>query len=213
MKIAREHNLIIFSDEIYDRLVMDGKVHTSTAALAGDDVVCVTLNGLSKSHCLCGFRCGWLVLSGNKSAYSDIMQGLVKYASMRLCGNALTQLVIPAALADSEYTKSMIVPGGRLYEQREATARGLSKIDGITYIKNSAAFYMFPKLDKVRFGIKDDKKFAMDLLHEKHILIVPASGFDWSGNDHFRIVMLPEAEILSRAIADIGDFLSDYHQK
>ena len=213
VKIAREHNLIIFSDEIYDRLVMDGKVHTSTAALAGDDVVCVTLNGLSKSHCLCGFRCGWLVLSGNKSTYADIMQGLVKYASMRLCGNALTQLVIPAALADDEYTKSMIIPGGRLYEQREATARGLSGIDGITYVKNSAAFYMFPRLDKARFGIKDDKKFAMDLLHEKHILIVPASGFDWDGNDHFRIVMLPEAEILSRAIADIGDFLSEYHQK
>lgn len=213
VKIAREHNLIIFSDEIYDRLVMDGKVHTSTAALAGDDVVCVTLNGLSKSHCLCGFRCGWLVLSGNKSTYADIMQGLVKYASMRLCGNALTQLVVPAALADDEYTKSMIIPGGRLYEQREATARGLSGIDGITYVKNSAAFYMFPRLDKARFGIKDDKKFAMDLLHEKHILIVPASGFDWDGNDHFRIVMLPEAEILSRAIADIGDFLSEYHQK
>lgn len=213
VKIAREHNLIIFSDEIYDRLVMDGKVHTSTAALAGDDVVCVTLNGLSKSHCLCGFRCGWLVLSGNKSAYADIMQGLVKYASMRLCGNALTQLVIPAALADDEYTKSMIIPGGRLYEQREATARGLSGIDGITYVKNSAAFYMFPRLDKARFGIKDDKKFAMDLLHEKHILIVPASGFDWDENDHFRIVMLPEAEILSRAIADIGYFLSEYHQK
>ena len=103
------------------------------------------------------------------------MQGLVKYASMRLCGNALTQLVIPAALADDEYTKSMIIPGGRLYEQREATARGLSGIDGITYVKNSAAFYMFPRLDKARFGIKDDKKFAMDLLHEKHILIVPAA--------------------------------------
>ena len=128
------------------------------------------------------------------------MQGLVKYASMRLCGNALTQLVIPAALADDEYTKSMIIPGGRLYEQREATARGLSGIDGITYVKNSAAFYMFPRLDKARFGINDDKKFAMDLLHEKHILIVPASGFDWDGNDHFRIVMLPEAEIFSRNI-------------
>lgn len=213
VKLAKEHNLIIFSDEIYDRLVMDGKEHVSTAAIAGDDVVCITLNGLSKSHCLCGFRCGWLVISGNKSAYSDIMQGLIKYASMRLCGNALTQLVIPAALDDTAYTESMIAPGGRLYEQREATARELSKIEGLTFVKNSAAFYMFPKLDKKRFGITDDKKFAMDLLHEKHILIVPSSGFDWDGNDHFRIVMLPEADVLAHAIAEIGDFLSGYHQK
>lgn len=212
-KLAKEHNLVIFSDEIYDRLVMDGKEHVSTAAIAGDDVVCITLNGLSKSHCLCGFRCGWLVISGNKSAYSDIMQGLIKYASMRLCGNALTQLIIPAALDDTEYTESMIAPGGRLYEQREATARELSKIEGLTFVKNSAAFYMFPKLDKKRFGITDDKKFAMDLLHEKHILIVPSSGFDWDGNDHFRIVMLPEADVLAHAIAEIGDFLSGYHQK
>lgn len=213
VKLAKEHNLVIFSDEIYDRLVMDGKEHVSTAAIAGDDVVCITLNGLSKSHCLCGFRCGWLVISGNKSAYSDIMQGLIKYASMRLCGNALTQLVIPAALDDTAYTESMIAPGGRLYEQREATARELSKIEGLTFVKNSAAFYMFPKLDKKRFGITDDKKFAMDLLHEKHILIVPSSGFDWDGNDHFRIVMLPEADVLAHAIAEIGDFLSGYHQK
>ena len=213
VKLAKEHNLVIFSDEIYDRLVMDGKEHVSTAAIAGDDVVCITLNGLSKSHCLCGFRCGWLVISGNKSAYSDIMQGLIKYASMRLCGNALTQLVIPAALDDTAYTESMIAPGGRLYEQREATARELSKIEGLTFVKNSAAFYMFPKLDKKRLGITDEKKFAMDLLHEKHILIVPSSGFDWDGNDHFRIVMLPEADVLAHAIAEIGDFLSGYHQK
>ena len=213
IKLAKEHNMMIFSDEIYDRLVMDGKTHTATAALAGDDVVCVTLNGLSKSHCLCGFRCGWLVFSGKKEAYADIMQGMVKYASMRLCGNALTQLIIPAALSDTEYTNSMIVPGGRLYEQREATARGLSKIEGISFVKNSAAFYMFPKLDKARFGIKNDKKFAMDLLHEKHILIVPSSGFDWDLNDHFRIVMLPQADVLAKAISDLGDFLENYKQE
>ena len=141
------------------------------------------------------------------------MQGMVKYASMRLCGNALTQLIIPAALSDTEYTNSMIVPGGRLYEQREATARGLSKIEGISFVKNSAAFYMFPKLDKARFGIKNDKKFAMDLLHEKHILIVSSSGFDWDSNDHFRIVMLPQADVLAKAISDLGDFLENYKQE
>ncbi len=211
ISVAREHQLVIFSDEIYDRLVMDGPEHTSVASLC-DDLLCVTMNGLSKSHIICGFRCGWMVISGAKENASDFVMGLIQLASMRLCANALTQLVIPAALEDTESTRSMIIPGGRLYEQREACCRELDKIEGITYVKNSAAFYMFPKLDIKRFNITDDQQFAMDFLHSKHIMIVPGRGFNWSEPDHFRIVMLPEPDTLAKAMRDLGDFLKDYKQ-
>ena len=197
-EIAREHNLLIFSDEIYDRLVMDGLKHTSIASLA-PDLPIVTMNGLSKSHCLCGFRCGWMVLSGPRELTEDYRAGIVKLTSLRLCANTLSQLIIPAALADMETPNSMIVPGGRIYEQREATTSELAKIDGISFVKNSAAFYLFPKLDIKKFNITDDKKFARDLLHATNILLIPGSGFDWKQPDHFRIVMLPEVEVLRDA--------------
>ncbi len=209
--VAREHNLIIFSDEIYDRLVMDGATHISTASLAPDCFV-VTFNGLSKSHCVCGFRCGWMVVSGDKDRAKDYLEGIFQLAAMRLCSNALAQLTIPAALNDPDSTRAMIAPGGRLYEQREATMRELGKIDGVSCVKNTGAFYVFPKLDIEKFHITDDKKFAMDLLHQKKILIVPGSGFDWAQPDHFRIVMLPEPEVLAQAVRDIGDFLKTYRQ-
>ncbi len=209
--IAREHQLIILSDEIYDRLVMDGLEHVSTATLC-PDLLCITFNGLSKSHIICGFRCGWMILSGAKDKASDFIAGLVQLAAMRLCANALMQLVIPAALDDPESTRAMIVPGGRLYEQREACCRELDKIEGITYVKNSAAFYIFPKLDVKRFNITDDQQFAMDYLHAKHVMIIPGRGFSWDQPDHFRIVMLPEADQLARAMRDLGDFLKDYKQ-
>ncbi len=209
--LARENNLIIFSDEIYDRLLMDGVEHISTASLAPDMLV-ITMNGLSKSHCICGFRCGWMVISGSKGKADDYVEGIFQLAAMRLCSNALTQLVIPAALDDFESTRAMMIPGGRLYEQREATMRELAKIEGISCVKNSAAFYVFPKLDIKKFNITNDKKFAFDLLHEKQIFIVPGSGFDWQTPDHFRIVMLPEPEQMAKAVRDIGDFLKDYRQ-
>lgn len=209
--IAREHQLVIFSDEIYDRLVMDGLEHVSTASLC-PDLLCVTMNGLSKSHIICGFRCGWMVVSGAKDKAQDFIQGLVALSAMRLCANAIMQLAIPAALADPESTKAMIVPGGRLYEQREACCRELDKIEGISYVKNSAAFYVFPKLDVKRFNITDDQQFAMDFLHSKHVMIIPGRGFSWDKPDHFRIVMLPEADRLAKAMRDLGDFLKDYHQ-
>jgi alanine-synthesizing transaminase len=133
--------------------------------------------------------------------------------SLRLCANTLPQLVIPAAMADSETPRSMIVPGGRIYEQREATCSELEKIDGITFVKNSAAFYLFPKLDVKKFNITDDKKFAWDLLHATNILLIPGSGFDWKEPDHFRIVMLPEAEELRAAMRRMGEFLDGYKQK
>lgn len=209
--LAREHDLILFSDEIYDRLVMDGMEHISTATLA-PDLLTITFNGLSKSHCVCGFRCGWMVISGPRGKADDYIEGIFQLAAMRLCSNALSQLVIPAALADPDSTRAMISPGGRIYEQREATMRELANIDGISCVKNNAAFYVFPKLDIKKFNITSDKQFAFDLLHEKHIFIVPGSGFDWQTPDHFRIVMLPDADRLAQAIRDIGDFLSTYRQ-
>ncbi len=209
--VAREHQLVIFSDEIYDRLVMDDLEHISTATLAPDLLVC-TMNGLSKSHIICGFRCGWMVLSGAKDKAKDFIAGLVQLSAMRLCANALMQLVIPAALADPQSTREMIVPGGRLYEQREATCRELEKIEGISFVKNSAAFYLFPKLDVKRFNITDDQQFAMDYLHSKNVMIIPGRGFSWDKPDHFRIVMLPEPEQIAKAMRDLGDFLKDYRQ-
>lgn len=211
VEIAREHNLILFSDEIYDRLIMDGVEFISPASIA-PDLLCITMNGLSKSHIVCGFRCGWMVISGAKDKAQDYLGGIFEIAAMRLCGNALTQLVIPAALNDSESTRQMMIPGGRIYEQREATMRELEKIDGISCVRNKAAFYVFPKLDVKKFNITDDRKFAFDLLHEKHILIVPGSGFEWQEPDHFRIVMLPEPKELAKAVSDIGDFLKTYRQ-
>ncbi len=210
--LAREYNLVVFSDEIYDRLVMDGKEHVSPAALA-PDLLTITFNGLSKSHIVCGFRCGWMVISGPKENASDFMAGINQLAAMRLCANALMQLVIPAALKDDASTKALLAPGGRIYEQREACMRELTKIEGVTCEKNDAAFYIFPKLDVKKFNITNDEKFALDYLHSKHVLVIPGRGFSWNKNDHFRIVMLPEPDQLAQAMRDLGDFLKDYKQK
>ena len=204
-EIARQNNMMILSDEIYDRLVFDGKEHTAMAKLAPDLTV-LTMNGLSKSHCLCGYRCGWMVVSGKEEIRAEINAALLKIASIRLGANSIMQTIIPAALKDTEYPRSMIVPGGRLYEQRKATCEELDKIDGVSYVKNDASLYVFPKIEKAK--IEDDKKFAYDLLMDKHVLIVPGSGFKWATPDHFRIVMLPEADILRKAVSEIGDFIS-----
>ena len=212
IELARAHGLLIFSDEIYDRLVMDGIEHVSTASLAPDLPV-VTMNGLSKSHCLCGYRCGWMVISGPRELTEDYRQGIVKLTSMRLCSNTLAQIVIPAALEDMATPTSMVAPGGRIYEQREACTRELAKIDGLSFVKNEAAFYLFPKLDVKKFNITSDKVFARDLLHATNILLVPGSGFDWPQPDHFRIVMLPEPDVLADAMRRMGEFLDGYKQK
>lgn len=212
IEIAREFQLLLFVDEIYDRLVMDGLTHISLASLA-EDIPIVTMNGLSKSHCLCGYRCGWMVISGPRHMTEEYRKGIVQLTSMRLCSNTLGQMVIPAALADMETPASMVRPGGRLYEQREAAVKELEKIDGLSFVKNRGAFYVFPKLDIQKFQITDDKKFARDLLYATNILLVPGSGFDWNAPDHFRIVMLPEKEVLSEAIKRIGNFLDGYNQK
>lgn len=212
LEVAREHDLIVFSDEIYDRLVMDGLQHVSTAALAPDLTV-VTMNGLSKSHSLCGYRCGWMIISGPRARTEAYRQGIVQLTSLRLCSNALAQLVIPAAIADMETPAAMVRPGGRLYEQRKATLEVLDGIDGVSYVKNVAAFYLFPKLDVKKFNITSDKKFAADLLQGTNILVVPGSGFDWPEPDHLRLVMLPQPEQLREAMLRFGKFLDTYQQK
>ena len=212
VQIARENNLIIFSDEIYDRLIIDEAEFTSTASLAPDMLV-VTMNGLSKSHVICGFRCGWMVLSGPDGIADEYIAGLFQLAAMRLCSNVPAQVVIPAALADPESTRAMLRPGGRVYEQREATTRALAKIPGLSFVKNKATFYVFPKLDVERFNITNDEQFCIDFLHEKHIMLVNGHGFNWIKPDHFRIVMLPQAEKLTWAMEELGDFLSTYKQK
>lgn len=206
--LAEKHNLVVISDEIYDRLIFDNKPFTSTAAL-NKKVVTVTLNGLSKSHCICGFRCGWMAISGPEEKFRDLVRGINTLASMRLCSNAIMQLCIPDALTDNTYTKEMMADGSRLDRQRKAVYAELDKIPEISYVKNDAAFYLFPKINKDLVNISNDKLFAKKLLEQKHILVVAGSGFNYTDNYHFRIVMLPEAEILGKATAEIGDFLKN----
>lgn len=209
--IAREHQLIIFSDEIYDRLVMDGEQHVSIASLA-PDVFCVTFSGLSKSHMIAGFRIGWMILSGNKRIAQDYIEGLKMLSNMRLCSNVPAQSIVQTALGGHQSVNDYIVPGGRIYEQREYIYNALKDIPGISVVKPKAAFYIFPKLDKKKFNLVDDERFALDLLRDKKILVVHGGGFNWKEPDHFRIVYLPRIEVLKESMEKLGDFLSYYHQ-
>lgn len=211
VELAREHQLILFSDEIYDRLVMDGQEHISTASLAPDLFV-VTFNGLSKSHKIAGFRCGWMCLSGNKSKAKGYIEGLTLLSSMRLCSNVPAQLLIPSALSNCHEKDDMLLPGGRLYEQRNFITKALNDLPGISTVKPKAGLYIFPRIDTLRYGIEDDVRFALDLLHDKHMLIVQGSGFNWKQPDHFRIAFLPTVEELRMAMGRLGDFLGNYMQ-
>ena len=208
--LARKHHLVLLSDEIYDRLVMDDLPYISTAALA-PDVPCVTFNGLSKSHIICGFRCGWMVFSGGDEL-EEIKGAVMQLAAMRLCGNAVTQLAIPAAMADADSTRAMLIPGGRLYEQRKATIEVLQTIEGVSLVPNRAAFYLFPSIDPKLYDFESDQDFAMQFLHEKHILVIPGRGFDWHEDIRFRIVMLPEPAQLRHAMEELADFLSKHRR-
>ena len=210
-QMARENHLLLLADEIYDRLVLEDLPTYSIAALA-PDLPCVTFNGLSKSHIICGFRCGWMVFSGPEEELTAIKHGVMQLAAMRLCGNTLTQLVIPAALSDRESTRAMMAPGGRLYEQSKATVEGLRKIPGVTQVPNRAAFYLFPGLENGAFDFESDEDFAMKFLHEKHILVIPGHGFDWFEDLRFRIVMLPEPERITQAMAQLGEFLDEHRR-
>ena len=209
--LAREHQLMIFSDEIYDRLVMDGLEHISIASLA-PDLFCVTFSGLSKSHMIAGWRVGWMVLSGNKRLAKDYIEGLNVLANMRMCSNVPAQSVVQTALGGHQSVKDYLVPGGRIYDQRELVYNMLNDIPGITAVKPKAAFYIFPKIDVKKFNIHSDEQFALDLLHDKHILISHGGAFNWQEPDHFRVVYLPRISMLKETIGEIGDFFSTYWQ-
>ena len=209
--IARRHQLIIFSDEIYDRLVMDGEKHISIASLA-PDLFCVTFSGLSKSHMIAGYRIGWMILSGNKKHVKDYIEGINMLSNMRLCSNVPAQSIVQTALGGHQSVNDYIVPGGRIYEQREFIYKALTDIPGITAVKPKAAFYIFPKIDTKKFNITDDEKFALDLLREKKILLIHGGGFNWKEPDHFRVVYLPRVEVLEKAARNIADFLRTYQQ-
>lgn len=214
--LARRHDLILFADEIYDRLVMDGHEHISIASLA-PDLPTVTLNGLSKSHKIAGFRVGWMCLGGNKESIRGYIEGLNMLSSMRLCSNVPSQYIIKAALTGQGISRTetdeMLLPGGRIYEQRAYITDALNRIPGITAVRPKAAFYIFPKMDTARFNIHDDEKFVLDFLHEKNILMVHGGGFNWKQPDHFRIVYLPQIADLKHACDSLCTFLEHYRQK
>ena len=209
--VARKHQLMIFSDEIYDRLVFDGEEHVSIASMA-PDLFCVTFSGLSKSHMIAGYRIGWMIFSGNMSCAKDFLLGINMLSNMRLCSNVPAQSIVQTALGGHQSVNNYIVPGGRIYEQREYIYNALNSIDGITAVKPKAAFYIFPKIDVKKFNITNDEQFALDLLHQKKILITRGGGFNWGEPDHFRIVYLPRIEVLSEAMRDLEEFLSTYRQ-
>lgn len=211
VNVARENELIIFSDEIYDRLVMDGLEHIAIASLA-PDVPCVTFNGLSKSHRVAGFRCGWMCLSGDKMKMQGYIEGLNLLSSMRLCSNVPAQQIIQTALGGYQSVDELLKPGGRIYEQRACIYKALNEIDGVSAVKPKAAFYIFPKFDIRKFNIKDDERFVLDFLRKKKILLVHGRAFNYPEPDHVRIVYLPTVKELTTVTNALSDFLSDYSQ-
>lgn len=211
-EIARQNDLIIFSDEIYDRLVMDGLEHVSIASLA-PDLMCVTFNGLSKSHRVAGFRSGWMCLSGEKSAAKGYIEGLNMLSSMRLCANVPAQSIIQTALGGYQSADELLLPGGRIYEQRKYIYEALNQIPGISAVRPKAAFYIFPRVDVQKYQIYNDEKFVLDFLRQQKVLLVHGGGFNWKQPDHFRIVYLPRVEELKLAIGKLEAFLQGYSQQ
>ena len=212
VEAARVHQLIVFADEIYDKTLYDGETHTSIASLA-DDVLFVTFNGLSKNYRSCGYRAGWMVVSGEKRHAKDYIEGLNMLASMRLCSNTPGQLAIQTALGGYQSIKDLVAPGGRLFRQRELAYQLLSDIPGVSVVKPKAALYLFPKLDAKLYPIADDQQFAYELLAEEKVLIVQGTGFNWGQPDHFRIVFLPNSDDLAEAIGRIARFLDHYRKR
>lgn len=212
IEIARRHNLVIFADEIYDKVLYDGNVHTSIASLA-DDILFVTFNGLSKNYRTCGYRAGWLILSGDKKSAKDYIEGLNMLASMRLCSNVPGQLAIQTALGGYQSIDDLVAPEGRLCKQRDIAYEMLNAIPGVSCTKPQAAMYLFPKLDPEIYPIKDDQQFILDLLLEEKVLLVQGTGFNWKTPDHFRVVFLPNVDDLAEAIRRISRFLENYRKK
>lgn len=209
VQIAREHNLIIYADEIYDRLVMDGKEHIAIASLA-PDLFCVSMNGLSKSHRIAGFRVGWMVLSGEKKHVRGYIEGLNMLANMRLCSNVLAQQVVQTSLGGYQSVDELLLPGGRIYEQRNFMYEAVNAIPGLSAVKPSAGLYLFPKIDRNMYKIDDDEQFVLDFLKQEKVLLVHGRGFNWKEPDHFRIVYLPRVEELAQVQEKMERFLAQY---
>jgi alanine-synthesizing transaminase len=212
VEIARQHGLVVFADEIYDKTLYDGHTHTSIASLA-DDVLFVTFNGLSKNYRACGYRAGWMVVSGDKRNARDYIEGLNMLASLRLCANTPGQLAIQTALGGYQSIQDLVAPGGRLCRQRDLAYDLLSQIPGVSVVKPKAALYMFPRLDPKLYPIEDDQQFAYELLAEEKILIVQGTGFNLKQNDHFRVVFLPNSDDLTEAMGRIARFLDHYRKR
>lgn len=212
IELARQHQLIIYADEIYDKVLYDGARHTSIASLC-EDVLCVTFNGLSKNYRACGYRAGWMVVSGEKRHARDYIEGLNMLASMRLCANAPGQFAIQTALGGYQSIQDLVGPGGRLLKQRDLAYQLLTDIPGVSVVKPKAALYMFPRLDPKIYPIADDQQFAYDLLAETKVLIVQGTGFNWIAPDHFRVVFLPNTDDMTEAFGRISRFLEGYRRK
>jgi alanine-synthesizing transaminase len=212
VELARQHQLIIYADEIYDKTLYDGNTHESIASLA-EDVLFVTFNGLSKNYRSCGYRAGWMVVSGEKRHAKDYIDGLNILASMRLCSNAPGQFAIQTALGGHQSIAELVAPGGRLARQRDLAHKLLTDIPGVTCVKPKAALYMFPKLDPVMYPIADDQQFSLELLTEEKVLVVQGTGFNWNSPDHFRLVFLPNTDDLTDACGRIARFLDGYRRR
>ena len=212
LEIARKHRLIVFADEIYDKVLYDGAKHTSIAALS-DDVLTITLNGLSKNYRACGYRAGWMVVSGEKSHAQDYIEGLDILASMRLCANVPAQYAIQTALGGYQSIDDLVLPTGRLGKQRDLAHELITQIPGVTCVKPKAAMYLFPRLDPKLYPIEDDQRFILELLEEQKVLVVQGTGFNWRHPDHFRVVFLPNADDLTEAIGRIAHFLDNYRKR
>jgi len=212
VEIARRHQLIVFADEIYDKTLYDGATHTSIASLA-DDVLFVTMNGLSKNYRACGYRTGWMVISGERRHASDYIEGLNILASMRLCANVPGQYAVQTALGGYQSIRDLVAPNGRLCRQRDLAHKLITDIPGVSCVKPKAALYLFPKLDPRVYPIVDDQDFILELLEEEKVLVVQGTGFNWPHTDHLRIVFLPNADDLSEAIARLAKFLDGYRRR
>lgn len=212
VEIARQHNLIVFADEIYDKMLYDGHRHTSIASLA-DDVLFVTMNGLSKNYRACGYRAGWMVVSGEKRHAQDYLEGLGILASMRLCANVPGQYAIQTALGGYQSIDDLVGPGGRLRRQRDLAYELTTSLPGVTCVKPSAALYLFPRLDPKLYPIADDQQFILELLKAEQVLVVQGTGFNWPRPDHFRVVFLPNSDDLGEAFGRIGRFLHQYRKR
>lgn len=212
IEIARQNQLIVFADEIYDKMLYDGATHTSIASLA-DDILFVTFNGLSKNYRACGYRAGWMIVSGEKKHAQDYIDGLGILASMRLCSNVPGQYAIQTALGGYQSINDLVTPGGRLAKQRDLAYQMLTAIPGVTCVKPKAALYLFPRLDPKMYPIEDDQKFILELLETEKVLVVQGSGFNWPHPDHFRVVFLPNADDLTEAMGRIARFLEYYRKR